>query len=194
MIANFSEEATPEVGSSISKQPRLQRQRHRDIDQFPLALRQLAGLAVGDVPDADEIEQILHVGTLGQIVQRPHQGGAPAVPGRRDQEVLDHRVVQKQLRNLEGTRDSEAGDVARPVRGDFLAEKPHRAGLRLQISGRDIEERGLAGAIRPDDGEFLAFEHVEIDAIGGDHPAKADRQSPRLEQHRRGHDSSLAAR
>ncbi len=73
MIANFSEEATPEVGSSISKQPRLQRQRHGDVDQFALAFRQFAGLAVGDVADADEIEQILHVGAFGQIVQRPHQ-------------------------------------------------------------------------------------------------------------------------
>ena len=118
----------------------------------------------------------------------------PLCPAAAIKQVLDHRVVQKQLRNLESARDSETGDVARPVRGDFLAEKPHRAGLRLQISGGDIEERGLAGAVRPDDGELLAFEHVEIDAIGGDHAAEADRQSPRLEQHRRGHDSSLAAR
>ena len=40
MIANFSAEATPEVGSSMSSSRGLQRERHRDVDQLALALRQ----------------------------------------------------------------------------------------------------------------------------------------------------------
>ena len=46
------------------------------------------------------------------------------------------------------------------------------AGLRPQITGRYVEERRLAGPVRPDDGEVFTFEDVEVNSIGGDDAAE----------------------
>ena len=78
------------------------------------------------------------------------------------------------MRNLEGAGNAELGDGARQMRGDVVAEKVHRAGLRPEVTGRDVEERGLAGAVRSDDGEVLALVDVEVDAVGRDDPAEPD--------------------
>ena len=37
----------------------------------------------------------------------------------------------------------------------------------------DAEQRGLAGAVRPDDAERLAAQQREVDAVGDDHRAEA---------------------
>ena len=83
-------------------------------------------------------------------------------------------MVEEELRNLERAGDAEARDRPRRVRRDVLAEKAHAAGLRLQVAGRDVEERGLAGAVRADDREVLAVDDIEIDAVGRDDAAEAD--------------------
>ena len=78
------------------------------------------------------------------------------------------------MRDLEGAGDAELGNRARQMRRDVVAEEADGAGLRPEIAGRDVEERGLAGAVRSDDGEVLALVDVEVDAVGRDHAAEAD--------------------
>ena len=45
--------------------------------------------------------------------------------------------------------------------------------IRRHRAGDHIEQRGLAGAVRPDHGEDRALRHVEADAVDGDQAAKA---------------------
>ena len=90
-------------------------------------------------------------------------------------------MVEEELRNLERAGDPEPRDRARRVCRDVLAEERHATGLRLQVAGRDVEERGLAGAVRADDREVLAVDDIEIDAVGRDDAAEADVEPARAE-------------
>ena len=90
-------------------------------------------------------------------------------------------MVEEELRNLERARDPEARDRPRRMCGDVLAEERDATGLRLQVAGRDVEEGGLAGAVRADDREVLAVDDIEIDAVGRDHAAEADDEPARAE-------------
>jgi hypothetical protein len=146
-----------------------------------LPLGQDDGLVLGGVARADELEQLHHLLALGEVLEAA-QGRKPAVArGGGDQEALDHRVLEEELRDLEGARDAEARDRARRMCRDVLAEELDAAGLRLEVARGDVEEGGLAGAVRPDDRQMLPGLHVEIDAVGRDHAAETDHQSARAE-------------
>jgi hypothetical protein len=90
-------------------------------------------------------------------------------------------MVEEELRNLERAGDPQARDRPRRVRRDVLAEERHATGLRLQVAGRDVEERRLPGAVRADDREVLAVDDIEVDAVGRDHAAEADDEPARAE-------------
>ena len=46
--------------------------------------------------------------------------------------------------------------ISRPLIGDLPASG-------LQRSGDEVEQRGLAGAVRPDQTQYLTLVHVEVD-------------------------------
>ena len=48
----------------------------------------------------------------------------------------------------------------------FLAEQLHRTGIGGQIAGDEIEQRGLAGAVRADDQPAFARHHLQRDIPG----------------------------
>src|SRR4029077_20413870 len=121
-----------------------------------------------------QIEQPLHLRPLRQARQRLEPRWVTPKRRGRDQHVLHHGLIEEKLRNLKGAGDAEPGDRTRQLRGDIAAKKAHAAGLRPEITGRDIEKGGLAGAVGPDNGEILALVDVEVDAIRGDDPAEAD--------------------
>ena len=50
-----------------------------------------------------------------------------------------------------------------------MAAELDPAGVRALETGDEPEEGGLARAGRPEQGEELAFVHVEVDAVDGDH-------------------------
>src|SRR5690606_29547429 len=56
-----------------------------------------------------------------------------------------------------------------------LEEDPALA--RLQELGQQVEERALAGAVRPDQGVDRALAHLEVDAVDGDAAAERTRQA-----------------
>src|SRR3546814_20860460 len=80
----------------------------------------------------------------------------------------------EQLDVLEGARDAGAGDPVRRQRGDIGAVEQQPALGRVVDAADQVEHRGLAGAIRPDDGEDLAAGDVETDPVDGADAAEAD--------------------
>ena len=46
-----------------------------------------------------------------------------------------------------------------------VAEDADVAGVRRAVALEDLHERGLAGAVGPEDGEHLAAADVEVDAV-----------------------------
>src|SRR3546814_20692862 len=91
----------------------------------------------------------------------------------------------EQLDVLEGARDAEAGDPVRRQRGDIGAVEHQPALGRAVVAADQVEHRGLAGTVRPDDGEAIAFGNVKTDPVDGADAADSDGETVGLEQ--RGH-------
>ena len=72
----------------------------------------------------------------------------------------------------ERARPSCAAAIGRQ-RGDVAAVETDAAGVGRDLAGELADQRGLAGAVRPDDGVQLARRHVERDVVGGDDAAEA---------------------
>jgi hypothetical protein len=70
--------------------------------------------------------------------------------------------------------------MARPF-GHVLAEQQHLPGRRWENSGDEIEQRGLAGAVRADDGLAVARHDLERDVAHGVQAAEALGQALELE-------------
>src|ERR1700712_5119749 len=99
-----------------------------------------------------------------------------------DQQVLQQRGVWKQLDVLEGARNAEAGDLPGWRAGEVLILQDQLAGGRRVDTADQIEDRGLAGAVRADDGEHLAFADVEADRIDRADATKSKRDVVCLEE------------
>jgi hypothetical protein len=87
-----------------------------------------------------------------------------AKPGRHlgaDAHVLEHRKLGEDLGDLECTRHPERNALIRRHRRDVASVKGDGTRRRLEKPADEIEERGLAGAVRPDDGAQFAFLHSQ---------------------------------
>src|SRR5205085_1565689 len=96
---------------------------------------------------------LLHVSRIRWLAeQSPAEAHRlPHVLERGDGELLRH----------------EADHVARraPVAEDVVTADRHRAGARRDDTADDVDERGLAGAIRAEQRENLALADLEVDVL-----------------------------
>ena len=51
------------------------------------------------------------------------------------------------------------------VLDDVVAEHGDTAGIHARETGEDIDERGFAGAVRPEQAMHLGLEHIEVDTL-----------------------------
>ena len=68
--------------------------------------------------------------------------------------------------------------------GGVDAEDPHRARRRPVEAGNRVEERGLAGAVRPDQTDDLAFVHRQRHVVDRHQPAEPHRDAIGFQQWR----------
>ena len=73
-----------------------------------------------------------------------------------EHEVVEHGQAAEQRDVLERARHAERGDRARALAGDVAALERDAAGVGLVEAGDHVEQRGLARAVRADDGEDAA--------------------------------------
>ena len=101
----------------------------------------------------------------------------------RDHHVLEHRQVRHQSDVLEGAREAPADAKARGQRRDV--RRLERDGSRIgRVHAADqVEDRGLAGAIRPDQREALAASDAEREIVDHLEPAEALGEVLYLENH-----------
>ena len=88
----------------------------------------------------------------------PHQGGAGAAVGlERQFEIVVDGVAFEHGRLLEFPADAEFGDLGLVEAGEIVGAVEHDvAEVRPGLAGDHVHHRGLAGAVRPDDGAHLA--------------------------------------
>jgi hypothetical protein len=62
--------------------------------------------------------------------------------------------------------------LIRAKAGDIFRAERNRPACRLFFAGDDVEQRGLAGAVRSDQPQNLAFRHAERHVLEGDDAAE----------------------
>ena len=95
------------------------------------------------------------------------------------QQIVDHGRAFEQLDVLERARDAGAGDTMARQRGNVAIAQRDAARARLEHAGDDVEHRGLARAVRPDDREHLALLDRKAEIADRGQPAKPQRQVSR---------------
>src|SRR5262245_35442921 len=87
--------------------------------------------------------------------------------------------------HLVGTADAGDAALVRPGTRDVGAVEADFPAVGVEIAGDQIEERGLAGAVGPDDADCLAARDAEIDGVGRLDRAEGSGEAVDLEEHRR---------
>src|SRR6185369_13582502 len=90
-------------------------------------------------------------------------------------------------RDLERADDAAARDVRRLLARDVLALEQDRARGRREELGEEIEERGLARAVGPDQRMDGAAAHREAHVVDGNEALELLREAARFEDGFRGH-------
>src|SRR5213079_3734501 len=98
------------------------------------------------------------------------------------EQVLHHAQVVEQADVLEGAGHPARDDRVRRQAPDLPALETNAPGVWWDEAGDEVEERGLAGSVRPDDADQLAGSDGERDVMRRHDPAKALAQSLDLEQ------------
>src|SRR5581483_10226212 len=80
---------------------------------------------------------------------------------RRQGDVLMHAQVREGPRDLIGARYTKARDAMRRQLLDLPTGEGNAAGIGAVMAAHDVDERRLAGAVRPDEPEDLAAPHFQ---------------------------------
>ena len=174
--------ARRQAGGRLVKQQdlRIAGEAEHDFELALLAVRQVADFGVLAVEEVRLFEQMmgLVVDVLVRRQEAPHHEFRRPQALDRQQHVVEHGEFRKQAGDLERARHAERGaPVARPV-GDILAEQQDLPGRHRIDAGDQIEQRGLAGAVRADDGLAVARHDAQRDVARGLQAAEALAQVP----------------
>ena len=147
----------------------------RDLQQPLLAIGQHRGAFLDDVGEVKTLEDF---DGFGHQV-RPAADDAPPVEalaapfGDRQTDGLERRQVAEQLVDLEGADDAEPHALVGGNIGDVLAVEQDASAARLHHAGEQIDQRGLAGAVRPDQSVAGALLDAQRHIVGGDDAGEA---------------------
>jgi hypothetical protein len=111
-----------------------------------------------------------------------------------DEDVLDGAHLREETDVLEGASDAERRDRVRRQVGDLRPVEHDRARRGLVDARQLVEERGLPGAVRPDQRHDRAARNDEVDVVGGDQPAELLAELRDLDEVVGRHQSSLWSR
>ena len=98
--------------------------------------------------------------------------------------VLPHGHRAKQRQVLEGAADAQRGDAVRRGRGERRAVEVDLAFAAAVEPREAVEQRGLAGAVGPDQADDLAAVHGERDLVQGRDAAEANRHVNDVQERR----------
>jgi len=139
------------------------------VDEASGAGGELTHQVVGIAVQAEQVEEIvdpLHHGGLGPHLEGQSQHGVEGVADvgealERDGHRVTHGQAGEQTRVLEGAAEAQPGaGRSRAVR-DVDARELDAPRVGTEEPGHDVEQRGLAGAVGPDDPHDLAAVGVE---------------------------------
>ena len=141
----------------------------------------------GPVGEADLLEQVhARGGGTGASASGSARTGSPSPVGeaRASSTWSTQRHLVEQAGDLERAGHAEVDDLLRAEPGDVAVAEVDRARGGGQEAGEQVEQGGLAGAVRADQGVHAALGDVEVDALHGGEAAELLGQGAGLEQRR----------
>src|SRR5438477_1702513 len=87
--------------------------------------------------------------------------------------VLEHGESREDVGALEGPPDAQPAEIVRRHARDVAAVERDVPAIGTQMTGDQVEERGLAGAVGSDDGADRAARHAERHAGDGHEAVEA---------------------
>ena len=149
-------------------------ERNREFELALFAVAQLRDHDVGAMLEPDPVERRLRrlaerffLAGIAQEAKRVTVAGL-----RRQRDIVGRGEVRQQRGDLEGARQPELAALPGRQMGDVLAGKTDGAGARAQLSDQLADQRGLAGAVRPDDRVQFAARDIEREIVGRDDAAE----------------------
>src|SRR5215468_10019770 len=128
------------------------------LEQLLLSAGEVLGLELLDRRQIQELE----------IAARPpgHLGpGGVWARQTRHEHVLEDGHAAPQLGELKCARDAHAGVDVRRTAAHLLAAHQHAAGVRVEVAGQHVDQRGLAGAIWADEPDEVALGDREVHGV-----------------------------
>src|SRR6516165_2013676 len=120
-----------------------------------------------------------HIGATADRMEHGRRG-ADAF-GDRHADIFQNRKSAKQPIDLEGARNSELDSLSLLLVGNIFAFEEDASARWWERAGKQIDERGLAGAVGSDQGMARAGSELEVDLLQGHKRAKAPAQCARFE-------------
>src|SRR5207244_657882 len=135
--------------------------------ELQVAVGELVGSGVGEALEAYPREQLPSalLDRLRMPPERPERGTSDGRAGHGH--VLARRERPEEVRLLERAAHAALDELPRRPAGDVLAVEHDLAGVHLVEAGDEVEERRLAGAVRPDDGVDRALADGEARVLHG---------------------------
>src|SRR5262249_36733732 len=102
-----------------------------------------------------------------------HRRGIVPAQHRADDDVVLDGERRERPHQLEGAADAATTDLVRRKSVNAVTGKRDRTAVGREYSGNDVEQRGLARAVRADDGEDRATLDAKADVVDRKQAAKA---------------------
>ena len=90
-----------------------------------------------------------------------------------DADIVHHTEPAEHALDLQRARDAAAHDLVRLEPENIAAIEGRASAVGAQLAGYQIEQRRLAGAVRPDDGIELAACEIDRDVVDRNEAAEA---------------------
>lgn len=158
---------------------RLAGQRDRDLEQAALAVGQLPRLLLRNVAQMELLEQLRSpLRHLGRRAQRPPPlRGQPGLLRDHERQRFQRRHRVEELVDLEGAHHAARHAAVRRQARDVLAFQHDAAGRRREHTRQEVDQRGLAGAVGPDQCVARAALQVQRHVVGGRDAAEAHHEA-----------------
>src|SRR6185437_1086042 len=162
----------------------LEAERHRDLDQALAAIGDLAHRTQRILGDAQLFEERIGLfddRALGARGTEQRAGDAMLLANRQGH-ILEYRKAAEQLVDLEGAGEAALDALRLGEAGHLLPREQDLAARGLERAADEIDEAGLARAVRPDQRVARAAREAKIDFIGDLQRAEALAQRLGLER------------
>ena len=175
------------------QEPRPRGERHGDLELALLAVAEPVDAHSGARAEPDAFERGLRRSAQAVVAPRviPETERVTGMRLHRERDIVERGEIAEQRSDLERARQPEVAVAIGRQCGDIAAIEADSAAVRGDLAGQQADQRGLAGAVRADDGVEFAARDVERDGVRGDDAAEALGQPFDLQQ-RLGHGARLS--